>query len=755
MALPDDVNYCYLAGQFIAAVIDSGDPDDEPDAVPFVGLNVKVRALPKDLPVTHRASDQEIVLADIDTFTNAQGRIHDGQGNPWIAFVAPSASLSPGSAAPGEPWKVTVTVSGPGFTQRSKTFVPLPSSAAEPLQWTDIIEVAPSTPAELEALQQVLAEVAAGRAGAEAARDDAIVVLEQVEGFAGTNNEQVAAMVTTDGPTKEAIGGIAVPYATGWSDATRALHARQSSRGSSEVNVLVFDADPTGVADSTAAINQAISTAKTFNVGSVFIPAGRYRIDGTVAITHEVMLRGQYMAYAPSNGARTPGTVLVAGTNASGAPVIEAKNPSAGGYLAGVAIRDLMVLGSAGWTSPAGAKDRVAIRLYKVISEFNISGVIITGFLRQGIDLVEAWDGTITNVRIMYCGTPGTYPALNLGSTPEGNTNSVHAFGVHIEHCPYILNITGDSRHNIFTGCKFELNSVAPTSSPITIGNSIENTFVGCYFVSRNTDDPIYATVTSQPHFISVTGSKAHVTFADCMGSVPGYTGTPLVDPEAGTTDQFYGGARWLNVTAGIVQWAGGILNAWGGQGATPFILSTRSTFKDATVFSSAKGGIRSLFTLADECQVVGNAFIPIDASKSPTAGVLFTCTGARNVIGPNVIRTPVFQFLSASVQQSIARSSGDEFTYSSGTSLNLGWVDRFATDRFVFSFVAATNVVQFTGGWVGREVTVRCSNSNVTLVNSANLILKGGVNVTPPANGLMRFLALSATVWAEVSRSF
>lgn len=196
--LPEDVNVCYLAGDFSAAVIDSFDAGTRPDTPPFAGLNVKVRALPKDLPLTHRASHREILFADIDTYTDAAGRIVDGQGNPWIAFVAPSASLSPGSAAPGEPWKVTVTVSAPAginFPSRSKTFVPLPSTPGEPLQWTDIIEVAPSTPAELEALQQVLAEVAAGRAGAEAARNEALVVLEQVEEFAGTNDEQVAAML--------------------------------------------------------------------------------------------------------------------------------------------------------------------------------------------------------------------------------------------------------------------------------------------------------------------------------------------------------------------------------------------------------------------------------------------------------------------------------------------------------------------------------------------------------------------------------
>ncbi|HXH35738.1 MAG TPA: hypothetical protein VNJ54_15250 [Plantibacter sp.] len=110
---------------------------------------------------------------------------------------------------------------------------------------------------------------------------------------------------------------------------------------------------------------------------------------------------------------------------------------------------------------------------------------------------------------------------------------------------------------------------------------------------------------------------------------------------------------------------------------------------------------------------------------------------------------------MNASSQQSVTRSSGDEFLVTAGATPNLGWVDRFATDQFVLAMAAATNVTGFTGGWVGREVTIRFGNTNATLVHSGSFILKGAVNATPPSNGFMKFKALSATTWAELSRSF
>lgn len=557
---------------------------------------------------------------------------------------------------------------------------------------------------------------------------------------------------------KGATSGI-VPMATGadWSDAARKLHAQQSSRGSSEINVLVFNADPTGATDSTTAINTAITTAKTFNVGSVFIPAGRYLINGTISITHEVLLRGQYMAYAPSSSARTAGTVLVAGTNASGAPVIEAMNPTAGGYLAGVGIEDMLVLGSASWTNGTGAKDRVGVHVYKVISEFRISGLMVTGFVRQGLHLEEVYDGTMQNVRIMFCGTDGTYAGLHMSGTAQGNTNSVHTFGLHIESCPFMLRIENESRHNQFVACKFELYGQVPISSPILIATAREINFVGCYFVSRNADDPVYSSVTAQPHLIRVSGSEAAVDFSGCQFNTAPYSDVPMVDPGDGTTEQFFGGARWLRVTGGraIVRGAH-VRPAWAGAGGSPaFVLRKGCMFTESTIYTGSKGGTRALFELDAEAIVSNIELMPQNSAATVSAGPLFNCLGARNVIGPVIIGGQSSAFMTATAQQKIVPWSTEPFTYTAGTTLNMGWVSPYATDQFTVAMAAATNVSGFTGGWVGREVTVRFSNANSTLVHSASFILKGATNVNPPANSFVKFIALSATTWAELTRSF
>lgn len=588
--------------------------------------------------------------------------------------------------------------------------------------------------------------------------DGTEIPLGNLIGPAGSNTVPTqTAIETVLTAQKGATSGI-VPMATGadWSDAARKLHAQQSSRGTSEVNALVFNADPTAATAADAAINSALSTAKTFGIGSVYLPAGRYLIEGTIRMEHEVTLRGQYGAFAPSSGARTSGTVLVAAANGSGAPVIEAKNPTAGGYLAGVGIQDIMILGSSSWTSGAGAKDRVAIHLYKVISEFRISGVMITGFQRQGIHFEECYDGTLLNTRLLFCGTDGTYPALHYGGTAQGNTNSVHGFGVHVENCPYLLLVEGDARHNSFVASKFELFTAAPLVSPMYFGNSRETTFVGCYFVSRSADDPLYTDSTVQPHFIRVAYAEAVVTLVDCnLNSAP-YTGTPTVDGGSGTAEAFEGGARWVRVTAGRFQSKGGTCRtAWAGAGQAPFILQKGSSYTEATIYTSAKGGTRTLFELNGQARVTGCEIMPQNAAAAPTAGSLFNCTGARNIIGPNLLGGAVFTYMATAAQQTVIPGGVDTIAYTTGNTLDLGFVSPYATEYFNIQMAAATNVSQFAGGWLNREVTIRFGNANTTLVNSGNIILKGATNANPPTNSYMKFIALSATVWAEVSRSF
>jgi hypothetical protein len=170
-------SYCYLKGQLISAV-SNYDADPEPDSVARNGLTITVRALLTPRVVTWRAGDLEIDMSDITGSTDNAGRFQDDEGNKFIGFLAPDESLIP------EVWKVTVTITGSNYTTRSKTFIPVANTPETALEWTDIIEVAPTTPGELAAAQQLLVDMAAIRTGAEAARFDALAARDEAQGFA-------------------------------------------------------------------------------------------------------------------------------------------------------------------------------------------------------------------------------------------------------------------------------------------------------------------------------------------------------------------------------------------------------------------------------------------------------------------------------------------------------------------------------------------------------------------------------------------
>ncbi len=78
-------------------------------------------------------------------------------------------------------------------------------------------------------------------------------------------------------------------------------------------NVMDYDAKADGVTDDTKAIQKALSKAAAMGGGTVYIPAGTYRVDGILSIAETVTLRGDFRGpddeNAPGNG-----TVLLAYT---------------------------------------------------------------------------------------------------------------------------------------------------------------------------------------------------------------------------------------------------------------------------------------------------------------------------------------------------------------------------------------------------------------------------------------------------------
>jgi hypothetical protein len=70
-------------------------------------------------------------------------------------------------------------------------------------------------------------------------------------------------------------------------------------------------------------------------------------------------------------------------------------------------------------------------------------------------------------------------------------------------------------------------------------------------------------------------------------------------------------------------------------------------------------------------------------------------------------------------------------------------------------AYATSTTVTNFTGGQEGQVITVRLSSS-VTIQNNANIVLKGGVNITGvTSNDYVKLLKRDATTWTEQSRSF
>jgi hypothetical protein len=71
-----------------------------------------------------------------------------------------------------------------------------------------------------------------------------------------------------------------------------------------------YNADATGGTDTTAAIQAAIDATATWGGGVVFLPEGRYKVEGNLTLKTNVALVGQWRPYG--KGGNGTGTILMA-----------------------------------------------------------------------------------------------------------------------------------------------------------------------------------------------------------------------------------------------------------------------------------------------------------------------------------------------------------------------------------------------------------------------------------------------------------
>ena len=97
------------------------------------------------------------------------------------------------------------------------------------------------------------------------------------------------------------------------------------SNGQLIVAAVIVDADKTGAADASAALQKAMNGLQQHGGGNVFLPAGRYRLDHHLTIPHSVTLCGEWRR--PEPGQPLSGTILLAYAdrgNADGPPLLSA-----------------------------------------------------------------------------------------------------------------------------------------------------------------------------------------------------------------------------------------------------------------------------------------------------------------------------------------------------------------------------------------------------------------------------------------------
>ena len=90
------------------------------------------------------------------------------------------------------------------------------------------------------------------------------------------------------------------------------LYTEQNIVADAVVTDKKYKADPTGVEDATSVINKAIKAVYNAGGGTVYLPAGKYKVTGTIEVLPFVSLVGDYNADAAKDGSGDYGTVILA-----------------------------------------------------------------------------------------------------------------------------------------------------------------------------------------------------------------------------------------------------------------------------------------------------------------------------------------------------------------------------------------------------------------------------------------------------------
>ncbi len=382
---------------------------------------------------------------------------------------------------------------------------------------------------------------------------------------------------TVSSPTVESIQGVAI---SGTPSTGEALIATGSSTAAwSSVNgttdwfnvVTEYGADPTGTNDSTTALQNALSAASAAGGGTVYVPAGTYKISSELTIYSGVVLQGS-------------------GPDSS---IIEQTSTTANGLYAltqrYMAIRDLQILGPNSGSGTGIYLDTSG----SAVANCQYSNLLIQRFGTDGIYINTPIASTFDAVRSQNNGQHGFH--LSSGTSVSmsacygaGNTDAGYYFNTmtycSLTGCAADSNGAGywlTSGGNItLTGCGCE----APNQSNVTYNGysyvasgGTEFAFIGCY----STGNPIIAYwFTAGTTLGLVQSSREANPAVGATASIQvdsGCTAT-IIFPSTVTAPNYLGNTNFFNIN-GVQTYGTGTTSIRVSRGATTnygsMVLST------------------------------------------------------------------------------------------------------------------------------------------------------------------------------------
>lgn len=321
---------------------------------------------------------------------------------------------------------------------------------------------------------------------AKAARDSAAASAAQAQEVAlGDAQAVLAGAIVNPGPVRD---NLTATIATGIEEsdylpATFVAPEVKTTSGPAAplpwLNVKDFGAKGDNATDDTAAFQAAVN-ALPASGGTVWAPAGKFIIAGTITIPEQklVVLRGSGVGHYTSGALGT----MIKRAAGSTAPVIAGATPSSANTGIYLDMLDLEITGA----DTAGT-------LVKIVQGWQMTWNRVRLSRTNGtlLHLTRAWNTTMTNVLFTDNGPNTTAPAVLLDGNAQGETNTMHFVGCEWERIGAThVKLTGFTAFGCelvwFTNCKWESKGAAPT---IDLDNAAACAFSDCFIYKGSASD--------------------------------------------------------------------------------------------------------------------------------------------------------------------------------------------------------------------------------------------------------------------------